>query len=111
MADKYYISSDDASIYVKEASDYVSTYVLLELPGMWGSAMFGSPSLLGAGDLSNVLSSLGRYVQSEDLGMYVVRRPIIIYISIMSTAPGMWGSNMFGSQNVLGTGSLNSVEA
>jgi len=111
MADKYWILSDDHSHYITETSEYVSVYSLNSVSGMWGSAMFGSPELLGSGALNNVLSNYMKQIQSEDVGLYVVRRPVLIYISTMSTPPGMWGSSMFGSHSILGAGSLNSVEA
>lgn len=111
MSNGHYITSDDLSMYAQENSEYVPTYVLVTVPGMWGSAMFGSPLLLGSGELRNVLSGYAKYVLSDDGSLYVARRPVLIFISEMITPPGMWGSAMFGSSALLGTGSLNSVEA
>ena len=111
MTDKHWILSDDLSKYITETSEYVSVYSLNAIPGMWGSTMFGSPSLLGSGELNNLVSNFLKQVASDDIGMYVVRRLVLVYISTMSTAPGMWGAAQFGSVNILGTGSLNSVEA
>lgn len=74
---------------------------------MYGESMFGDVLILGTGSISTYHTDSGKNVFVEDGSLNVQRLPVILYVVTMSSAMGMWGSALFGSDDILGTGSLN----
>jgi hypothetical protein len=97
----------DTSNNVIESSATVSTFVMNTRMSMWGESMFGHPLLLGTGYINTYVSNMEKNVLQLDLSKNSIRLPVRLLTVTMLTRPGMWGESMFGSEDVLGTGTLN----
>ncbi len=106
-SDKFHVLSSDVGLNAHETSETLSSFAMSTRMGLWGSSMFGDIYILGAGMVNTYLSNVERNILVTDVSQNVERLPVILHISVMSTRTGMWGEVMFGSEDILGTGSLN----
>lgn len=109
-SDKFYVLSSDVGLNVHETDDTLTSFAMSSRSGMWGEAMFGSILILGAGVVNTYHIDNGKYILAFDLSNNVSRLPVTLYTVTMTTRAGMWGEVMWGDEDLLGTGNLNSNE-
>lgn len=104
------VLSNDISKNAIETSETLSNVFLSLRMGMWGEAMFGDEQLLGAGNVNYYASNVERNILASDFSKNIDRRLSRLFLATLLTRLGMWGEVRFGSEDILGTGTLNSFE-
>ena len=103
---KYHILSEDKAKNTINTLTRVTITTMLSRIGMWGEGEFGKTLILGAGSQITSVVGEGLDILSDDLAKNTERRSVNIYIVTMSERMLVWGAAQFGTNDILGAGSL-----